>query len=916
MAFDQTYCMDTLIAATRPDADLGEFIFAFLDAYNFPKATVTQIRKGGQRNVASRKNEGHVAMKNWLYFMPVRAGESIHEALQVLADEEEPPRHKCRFLVVTDYQELTALDTRTDERLEVILGELATQYLFFAPMAGLERTKPFSEESADLKAAAKMGRLFDRLKEINEFQTPEQLHALNVFLTRLLFCYFAEDTGIFPKNAFTKVITEASGKNGEGLSDLLKQLFRVMDQAEGERPADLPAHIAQFPYVNGGLFRDNMPAPKMRGKARRMMIECGKLQWKAVNPDIFGSMFQAVVDEKSRDSLGQHYTSVPNIMKVIRPLFLDKLYADLHKSKGKRRQLEALLVRLARIWVFDPAMGSGNFLIIAYKELRRLEMATFRSLQAMSGSGQQEIFMSGIQLSQFYGIEIDDFAHEIAQLSLWLVEHQMNTLFVKEFGHAEPVLPLKDTANLVQGNSLRMDWQKVCPNDGSAEIYVCGNPPFIGHGSRENSQLDDMRLVLGQLIRTYKSLDYVACWFFLAAEYCRHGTANAAFVSTNSLCQGKQAGLLWPLLVDMGMKISFSYQTFPWRNSAKGNAGVHVVVIGLAAHNGPRVLFNRIDGAWHRKEVTNISPYLLEGGDTVVRERRDPLIQDALPMYFGNMPNDGGHLLLTAGDKEKLIAQEPAAEAWIKRLMGAKEFLQGHERWCLWLVNATKEEIDAMPVVRERVERVRETRLASKDAGARKLAERPHQFRDLNNPESFILVPSVTSERRKYAPVGIFEEDVIATNLTLIIPDAGLYDFAILSTQMHMDWLRLVGGRLESRYRYSATIVYNTFPWPNATEAQRNAIEKLGRAVILARAAHPDKTMAQLYDPDKMPDKLLEAHQALDRAVERLYRERPFRDTAERQEYLLARYESLIEAEKTAKAGSRKQPRKATSMES
>ncbi|MGM0915329.1 MAG: type IIL restriction-modification enzyme MmeI, partial [Pseudomonadota bacterium] len=400
MAFDQTYCMDTLTAATRPDADSGEFIYAFLDAYAFPKATITKVRNGGQRNVSSRKEEGHVALKNWLYFMPVRQGESIHEALQVLADEDEPARHKCRFLVVTDFRELTALDTKTDERLEVGFGELATQYLFFAPMAGLERTKHFEEASADLKAAAKMGRLFDRLKEVNEFSTPEQLHALNVFLTRLLFCYFAEDTGIFPKNAFTKVITEASSENGEGLPELLAQLFQVMNQPKDERPADLPTHVTQFPYVNGGLFRDDLPVPEIRGKGRRMMIECGQLAWEAVNPDIFGSMFQAVVDEESRDALGQHYTSVPNIMKVIRPLFLDKLYAELHKARGNRKKLEALLERLTRIRVFDPAMGSGNFLIISYKELRRIEMAVFRELQEVSG--QQEMFMSGIRLSQFY----------------------------------------------------------------------------------------------------------------------------------------------------------------------------------------------------------------------------------------------------------------------------------------------------------------------------------------------------------------------------------------------------------------------------------------------------------------------------------------------------------------------------------
>lgn len=910
MAFDQTYCMDTLTAATRPDANSSEFIYAFLDAYGFPKATITQVRNGGQRNVASRKDEGHVALKNWLYFMPVRQGESIHEALQVLADEDEPARHKCRFLVVTDFRELTALDTKTDERLEVGFGELATQYLFFAPMAGLERTKHFEEASADLKAAAKMGRLFDRLKEVNEFSTPEQLHALNVFLTRLLFCYFAEDTGIFPKNAFTKVITEASGENGEGLPDLLAQLFQVMNQPEDERPADLPAHVAQFPYVNGGLFRDDLPVPEIRGKGRRMMIECGQLAWEAVNPDIFGSMFQAVVDEESRDALGQHYTSVPNIMKVIRPLFLDKLYAELHKSRGSRKKLEALLERLTRIRVFDPAMGSGNFLIISYKELRRLEMAVFRALQEVSG--QQEMFMSGIRLSQFYGIEIDDFAHEVAQLSLWLAEHQMNMLFAKEFGHVEPLLPLKDAGQLVAGNSLRLRWNDVCPVAHGDEVYVCGNPPYRGATYRTDEQNEDMAHVF-QGFRKYRYMDYVAAFLWKGAQFLKEGV-ELAFVTTNSTCQGEQVSMLWPPILDLGVEIAFAYQSFSWRNSAQGNAGVHVVVIGLSICPVKKRLYQRVSGEWRMKVVNNISPYLLEGGHIIVASRNRPLVGSS-KMVYGNKPVDGGHLILSAEEKDELVMLEPKAEKWIKKLLGAQEFLQGRERWCLWLVGATQGDIDAMPVVRNRVDNVKSTRIASKDAGARKLSERPHLFRDTNNPESFILVPRVTSERRVYSPVALFGDEVIVTDLVQTIPNGTLYDFAILSTQMHMDWLRLVGGRLKSDYRYSASLVYNTFPWPDASERQRQEIEQLGREVILARAAHPDKTMAQLYDPDKMPENLLEAHQALDRAVERLYRDRPFRDTAERQEYLLARYEELIEAEKAVKVGANKKVRTATTTE-
>ncbi|QSR34152.1 SAM-dependent methyltransferase [Marinobacterium iners] len=899
MAFDQTYCMNTLTAATAAGADPGEFIFAFLDAYGFPKATITQVRNNGQRNVASRKEDGHVALKNWLYFMPVRDGESIHEAQQALADDDEPRRHKCRFLLVTDHREITALDTRTDERLEVDFDKLATQYLFFAPMAGLERTKHFEEASADLKAAAKMGRLFDRLKEHNAFETTEQRHALNVFLTRLLFCYFAEDTGIFKSGAFTRVITEASSDSGDDLPALLAQLFTIMNQPESDRPADLPAHISQFPYVNGGLFSDDLPMPTIGARARRMMIECGQLNWEAVNPDIFGSMFQAVVDEESRDSLGQHYTSVPNIMKVIRPLFLDDLYASLDSAKGQRKKLESLLGRLTRIRVFDPAMGSGNFLIIAYKELRRLEMAVLRELQAVNLKNamqmqQNEFFMSGIRLSQFYGIEIDDAAHEIAQLSLWLAEHQMNTLFAKEFGHAEPLLPLKDYGHLVLGNSLRMDWNAVCPNDGEAEVFVCGNPPFRGATYRSAVQNADMDLVFAGF-KKHRYLDYVASFFWKGAQYIRQ-RGQIALVATNSICQGEQVAMLWPAILDLQVQIAFAYQTFSWKNSAQGNAGVHVVIIGLCSKPESKRLYQQLDSQWRLREVVNISPYLLEAGNVVVGSRRHPLLPCAA-MVYGNKPLDGGHLILSTEEKNQLLLTEPEAAKWIRQLLGAQEFLQGKERWCLWLVGADQSDIDAMPLVKKRVEDVKEMRLASRDAGAHKLAERPHQFRDINNPDTFILVPRVTSERRVYSPVGIFDGTTIVTDLVQTIPNGTLYELAILSTQMHMDWLRLVGGRLKSDYRYSATLVYNTFPWPDASNTQRSAIEKLGRQIILARGAHPDKTLAQMYDPDKMPDDLLQAHQALDRAVEHLYRERPFRDTAERQEFLLARYEALIEAE-------------------
>jgi hypothetical protein len=594
-------------------------------------------------------------------------------------------------------------------------------------------------------------------------------------------------------------------------------------------------------------------------------------------------------------------------MKVIRPLFLDKLYAELHKAKGNRKKLEALLERLTRIRVFDPAMGSGNFLIISYKELRRLEMAVFRALQEVSG--QQEMFMSGIRLSQFYGIEIDDFAHEVAQLSLWLAEHQMNALFAEEFGHIEPMLPLKDCKP--------HSWQptgKLFALNGVVETYVCGNPPYRGASYRSDEQNEDMDKVFCGF-KKHRYLDYVASFFWKGAQYVK-SRGSLAFVSTNSICQGEQVAMLWPYILELGVEIGFAYQTFSWKNSAQANAGVHVVIIGLSRSPQDKKLYKNLNGEWRVRFVSNISPFLLEGSNTVVASRKKPLVTSAL-MVNGNKPVDGGHLVLTEEEKGRLILEDNRAGPWVRRLVGSQDFLQDYKRWCLWLVGVSKEEIDAVAFVRERVALVKSMRCASKKADTRRIADTPHLFGQIRQPVEgeYILVPSVTSERRCYAPVGLFDHTVVTTNLVQMIPGGTLYEFATLSTQMHMDWLRLVGGRLKSDYRYSASLVYNTFPWPEASDRQRQEIEQLGRAVILARAAHPDKTMAQLYDPDKMPENLLEAHQALDRAVEKLYRDRPFRDTAERQEYLLARYEELIEAEKAAKVGGNKKTRKATTTE-
>jgi len=890
---NQTELMQALEDAVAGDS--MEFIFTFLHAYKVPKATITQVRNVGARNLAPA-GSGDIAIKNTVYFHAAdRPGEDVHEAAGRMRDDPLVGQHQLRFVIVTDFQELVAYDTKVNDRMECDFSDLPRYYSFFLPMAGFEKAQTHNEAAADVKAAEKMGRLCDLIRRENTLETREQTHALNVFLSRLLFCLYAEDTGIFEPQQFTDALRQHT--QGSDTAEFFSNLFRVLNKPN--RDGSEPVHLEGFPYVNGGLFRDEIQVPRLGQRSRRMIIDAGSLDWSEINPDIFGSMFQSVIDPEQRGNLGQHYTSPSNIMKVLRPLFIDKLEADLESAKGSRKKLEAFLERLQRIVVADMACGSGNFLILAYKELRRLEMEAFRALDAVTS--QQTIFMSGIRLTQFYGVEIDDFAHETALLSLWLAEHQMNKAFREEFGDAPPTLPLKSGANIELGNALRMDWERFLPSAPDNEIYICGNPPFLGATWRSDQQNADMDCIfLGQLPR-HRYLDYVAAFFWKAADLTSKWDVEVGLVATNSICQGEQTGMLWPGLLRKGAVIHFAYQTFSWSNSAKGTAGVHVVIIGLSSECGrKRRLFKKGPDGWRVQEVDNISPYLVAGAPTTVSSRRKPF-RGARPMTRGNQPTDGGFLILTPQEKRSLIEAEPKSEAWIKRLLGADEYLNGKERWCLWLVGASWEQIESMPQVKDRIEKVRQYRLDSRKKATREKAKTPHLFDENRHPEKgqYILVPRVTSERRQYAPVGFFGSDVISTDLNQMIPNGTYYEFALLMSSMHMAWLRLVGGRLKSDYRYSAKLVYNTFPWPDAGPRQKETIEKLADNILMIREDYFDWTMAQMYDPDKMPAPLLEAHRELDRAVEKLYRDRPFRDQAERQEYLLAQYEKLLAEEQT-----------------
>lgn len=920
MAFNQTQFFEDLEKLTTKVIDKNKkdgFIYDFLTLLDVSKSTITSLKKNdGRFNVAANPEAGEVANKHRIYFKPVDEDQDLAKALKDVMNSPIINQHKIRMVMVTDFNTVLINDTKYDETLDCDFTDLYKNYHFLLPLAGLERAREYSEHPADVQASEKMGRLFDHIRKLNEFNTADDLHALNIFLTRLLFCFYAEDTGIFKADQFYDVIDRTTNIDGSDIDSVLYELFEVLDLPESstERQAK-PTHLSAFPYVNGSLFEYQFAIPEFDARTRRILLECARLSWAEINPDIFGSMFQAVIDPEQRGSLGQHYTSVSNIMKVIQPLFLYELRTELdtvialshdnrHKN-NKAERLDTLLTRISKIKVFDPACGSGNFLIIAYKELRKLEIDVLKAQRDLIGSKDNLLglgFDSVVSLDNLYGIEYDDFASQIARLSLWLAEHQMNVLFEQEFGASQPMLPLKDSGHIIYGNSLRIDWDEVCPNNGSDEIYIIGNPPFGGTGSRNEEQSKDMDFVF-KALKSFKSLDYVTSWFWKGAQYIANSNAQLALVSTNSIAQGEQVAMLFPYIFDLDIHISFAYQTFPWRNNAKHNAGVHVVIIGLTSKtNKDNLIFKLVDNAWHTENVSNISPYLVAGSNITVKSRSSP-VHNGKKMVRGNMPTDGGNLFLTDNEKETLESEEPIARQYIRKVLGAREFLHSENRWCLWFVNAGLDELSKIPHIRERLDAVKKMRLASKKQSTRDLSTKPHLFELVIQPleGDYILIPRVSSERRKYVPMGFFNHMVISSDANQIIPNGTLFEFGILTSLAHNDWMRLVAGRLESRYRYSGTIVYNTFPFPDTTDEQKNHIENLAEEILLARASNAGMTLAELYDPDKMPDDLKLAHSTLDNAVDKLYRPQGFSNTEERLAHLLARYEQLIEAEQQSK---------------
>ena len=858
------------------------FIFEFLLAYGSPKATIKRLEGSDHDRLSSH---GELVVRKKLFFKVV--SQHLHVSIDELKTSKDVTKHSPRFIIVTDYERLLAYDTKTEDTLDTELLSITNHYDFFLPLAGMEKATFADENPADVKASLKMAKLFDELQKNNHFETKEDIHSLNVFLTRLLFCYFAEDTNIFADNAVTSSISSHTQSDGSDLDNYLQRLFTIFNTPQNKREPNTPAYLNAFPYVNGGLFALHVKLPIFTTRSRSLMIEVGQLKWSQINPDIFGSMIQAVVTPEHRGGMGMHYTSVPNIMKVIEPLFLDELYIEFEKSYENKTKLQNLLNRLAKIKIFDPACGSGNFLIIAYKKLRELEMSILKRIDTISA--QQSFVFSEIKLTQFYGIELDDFAHEVAMLSLWLAEHQMNLEFYKAFGRTSPSLPLHDGGNIVHGNATRIEWEEVCPKNEGDEIYVLGNPPYLGARLQSKEQKEDMALVF-KGIKNFNNLDYIACWFYKGAFFIKNANVKVAFVSTNSISQGEQVGILWTHILDENIEIDFAYQSFKWQNNAKANAAVIVVIIGLRnISTKQKYLYS--DNIKH--EVKNINAYLVNAENIIVQKRSKPLF-NVPEMQFGNMANDGGHLILTNEEKERLIDSEPLSSKYVKKLLGSEEFLNGKSRWCLWLKDLDFTDLEKMPLTKERIEKVKMTRLQSSREATKKLANNPHLFGEIRQSDNdYLIIPRVSSENRYYVPFGYVSKDTIVTDRCAFIPNADLTLFGVMTSAMHMAWMRATCGRLKLDYNYSIQLVYNTFPFPNISQKQKEEITELVFAILDEREKHSQKTLAQLYDPNKIPEGLKKAHHNLDIFIEQCYRPKPFQTDEERLEYLFKMYEEM-----------------------
>lgn len=883
-SFSHIEAQDALerLGDTKPTGE--QLVYDLLRIFcGYGDGNIRRIRDG----VGNKAKDGRTVLIPGLIAYRPKAELDFHDEIKAMQSDPKIAKHSPRLYVVSDGKTIVAVDPKEQDIYENEVWLMWKDFDFFYPLAGIEKIRNVEEAEADVKSAEMMAKIFDEIRRHNDIKDRTEMHRLNIFMSRLLFCYFAEDTNLFPEpQLFTNSIKQHTADDGHDLAEFIDRAFLAMSTNDTAVRNALPKQFAAFPYVNGGLFEQRVPIPVLSRRARVLMIRCGDFDWKGITPDIFGSMIQAVVTPELRAGLGMHYTSVPNIMKLIRPLFLDGLRDEFNAATSSHdiKRLQRLLVRLGRIKFFDPACGSGNFLIVSYKRIRELEISIWQELRRL---GVSQLPLSNISLQQFYGIEIDEFARDTATLSLWLAEHQMNCQFEDAFNIRPNALPLRPSGHIVCGNACRIDWNEVCPHTPDDEVYVMGNPPYLGSRRQNDVQKADMEFIFHD---NFGELDYISCWFMIGSGYIKDSKAKYAFVSTNSICQGLQMALLWKRIYANNEEIKFAYTSFKWSNNAKYNAGVTVIIVGVS--NSKDIKKRIIYSGESSKVVENISPLLIDAPAVFVESMTKPLLPNMPTMNFGNMPADGGKLILSDEEKTNLINKEPNAEKFIKPLIGADDFINGKRRWCIWLLGKDENEYLKIYDIKQRID---DLRVIREKSSRPQLANIPHLFAQITQPMgiSFILIPRHSSENREYIPMGFFNKNNIAHDSCMVLGTNDISLFAILTSKMHMAWVKTVGGRLENRFRYSIFLCYNTFPFPTISEAQKTELANLAQDVLDLREEHYDMTLAALYNPETMPDDLKEAHHRLDLAVERCYRPEPFASDEDRLECLFKLYTKM-----------------------
>jgi hypothetical protein len=873
---------------TSEDAEAKSFLDAFFEVFGIPRKKIGTFE---HRIKKLDEGDGYIDMlwKGHILVEMKSRGKDLDRAFRQAKDythglkQEELPK----YILISDFNHFRLYDTEEMSTNEFTLPELYKNVGLFGYLIGVSKKVYKEQDPANIKAAELMGKLHDRLEEIGY-----EGHPLEVYLVRLLFCLFAEDTSIFEKQQFQDFLEQRTNEDGSDLAAKLQELFQVLNTDKDKRFKNLDEQLNDFPYVNGKLFEESLPTASFDSKMRKALLDCCYIDWSKISPAIFGSMFQSVMNPKERRNLGAHYTSEKNILKLIKPLFLDELWKEFESLKGKKNELPKFHQKLSTLHFLDPACGCGNFLVITYRELRILELDVLREIYKNQMVTDVESVI-WINVDQFYGIEYEEFPARIAEVAMWLIDHQMNMLISYEFGQYFARLPLKKAAKIVHGDALETDWEEVVTKDRLT--HIIGNPPFIGSKIMTQKQRD-------QIVKEFGAngggvLDYVTGWYVKAAKYIQETKIKVGFVSTNSIVQGEQTSILWGFMLQRyGIKIHFAHRTFKWSNEAKGNAAVYCVIIGFAnfdTNNKMIYEYEDIKGEPHEVKAKNINPYLLNSSNILITARNKPLgIINKL--INGSLPADGGNLILTEDEKQILIKKYPKSHDFIKKYIGAESFIKGTIRYCLWLKGCNPNDLKSMPDILERLEKVKEMRLQSTKKPTQIKAQTPSLFTEDRQPISgnYIAIPRTSSVNRKFIPIGYLSSDIIASNDLQIVPNGTFYEFGILTSTIHMTWVKITCGRLKSDFRYSALYTYNTFPWPeNPTEKQKQSIEEKAQKVLDVRAHFPDSSLADLYDPLTMPPALVKAHNELDKAVDLAYRSQPFTSEANRMEFLFGLYE-------------------------